>query len=132
MAAKRAARKKIELTDEQIEQAKTLAGLGLRNAEIAEFLGVSEKTMRRRAQAALTQGRLSANAKVAQTAFKMATSGKHPIMTIFWLKVRNRWSDSLPPPDVVDVTPQITWRVTQPGERIAKSPESSEGEDDLG
>ena len=34
-----------------------------------------------------------ANAKVVQSAFRQAISGKNTAMTIFWLKARLGWSD---------------------------------------
>ena len=41
-------RKKIVLTDKQIAEIETLAGLGLTQTEIATVLGIGEKTLRRR------------------------------------------------------------------------------------
>ena len=48
----------------------------------------------------LQQGRITAGAKIRGVAYKMATSGKNPIMTMFWLKTRAKWSNEMRLEDV--------------------------------
>jgi hypothetical protein len=40
-------------------------------------------------------GEEEANLRVAQAFFDMATSKEHPQMTLAWMKMRARWTDSL-------------------------------------
>src|SRR2546425_6645488 len=74
--------------------AKTLAALGVPHDHIARQVGLrSPKTLRRHFRRELDDGAAEANAKVAQTAYQMATSGKYPWATAFWLKARAGWND---------------------------------------
>lgn len=95
------------LNDIQIQQVKRLAGLGLGIEKIASVIGISKATFDRRVADqsevadALLKGRALASIQVLETAYSMAVSGEHPVMTIFWLKVHERWrtsddSDDLP------------------------------------
>jgi hypothetical protein len=73
---------------------KTLAALGVPQEHIARQVGLrSPKTLRRHFRRELDDGAAEANAKVAQTAYQMATSGKYPWATAFWLKARAGWND---------------------------------------
>lgn len=80
------------ITAEEIKQCEAMAGLRLTLEQMGRILNVSKSTMDRRVkeqpelQEAIERGRAQASAKVRQMAYKMATSGKHPVMTIFWLK----------------------------------------------
>jgi predicted DNA-binding protein (UPF0251 family) len=93
------ARVKIVFTVDQIEQIQTMAGVGLSVDQMAAIMGISKKTFERRmadtpeAKDALEKGRAKAAFKVTGQAFKMAMSGKHPAMTMFWLKCRERWKE---------------------------------------
>lgn len=99
---------KIALTAEQVKQIERLSGLGLTVEKIATFFSISKKTLERRlkdtpgAADALLKGRAVAEEEVTQTLYDMATSGKCPVATIFWLKCRARWKDETkddPPED---------------------------------
>ena len=76
-----------------------MAGVGLNLNQIAAIIGVSPATLDRRIKdtpaiaEAISKGRSDASEKVMNTAFQMATSGTNPAMTIFWLKVRERWKE---------------------------------------
>lgn len=87
--------KKIDITDKLLKQVETLAGFGLTDDNIALVIGISEGTLKRRFREELDRGRALAKATVAQTAFKMATSGKQPAMTMFWLKTQCRWKETV-------------------------------------
>src|SRR4051794_6088878 len=87
------------ITDEEMRRrVRTLAGFGLRQAQICAMVGIrSPKTLRKRFPRELSVGVVEARARVMQAAFKSATSGRNPRMTIFWLKTRARWSDKRNP-----------------------------------
>ena len=94
------ARRKLHLELTQIDQIKTMAGLGLKVEQMAAILGMSKKTFERRmkdtpgANDALEKGRATASFQVTKKAYEMAVDGKHPVMTIFWLKVRENWKET--------------------------------------
>lgn len=89
-----------DLSDHEIEQASVMAGLGMNMKQIATVIGVSKSTLDRRMKdqkgvaEAIEKGRGESLAKVSKTAFTMATSGKSPVMTIFWLKCKGGWSET--------------------------------------
>lgn len=89
----REGRKNHEPSPETRQQVETLAGYGLTHAQIAHVLKVSQDTVERHYAEELERGQAVAVAKVAQTAFQMATSGAQPAMTMFWLKTRARWKE---------------------------------------
>jgi hypothetical protein len=73
---------------------KSLAAMGTKQEDIARILGIrSPKTLRKHYRQELDRGALEANHNVAQTLYKMATSGQRPAATIFWLKTRAGWRD---------------------------------------
>jgi hypothetical protein len=85
--------KRNQPTPERRNQVKALAGFGLRQEEICAIVGLrSPKTLRRHYQRELAAGVAEATTKVRQTAFQLATSGRDPRSTIFWLKTRGYWS----------------------------------------
>lgn len=88
------------ITEDEIVQCGKLAGIGLNIKQIADFIGVSKKTLDRRMADqpelldSIEKGRSKAAASVMKTAFEMATSGQHPTFTMFWLKCRAGWSET--------------------------------------
>lgn len=82
-----------EPSGETRKQVETLAGYGLTVEQIGHVLGCSHDTVKRHYALELERGHALATAKVAQTAFQMATSGKEPAMTCFWLKTRAKWRE---------------------------------------
>ena len=94
-------RNKIELTEEQIIKISKLSGLGFSIEKIALSLGISKATLDRRVseesniKLAIDQGRTRAIEAVSATAFKMATGGKHPAFTMFWLRCHAGWDDKI-------------------------------------
>jgi hypothetical protein len=89
----RASKKNHTPTPETRKQVETLAGYGLTVEQIGHVLGCSHDTVKRHYASELERGQAVAVAKVAQTAFQMATSGDEPAMTMFWLKTRARWRE---------------------------------------
>ncbi|MBL0233222.1 MAG: hypothetical protein IPQ08_06115 [Chitinophagaceae bacterium] len=88
------------LTDAEIEQIKTMSGLGLTQRQIGLILKMPlatfETVMRRdpRVRPALEEGVAIALKNVTQTAYQMAISGKVPAMTMFYLKTRAGWRET--------------------------------------
>ena len=78
--------------DRKIVQA--MASYGVPQEDIGRVIGVSHVTLRKYYQAELDNAAVQANAKVAETCFKMATSGKVPASTFFWLKTRAKWRET--------------------------------------
>lgn len=90
---------KIELSPAQTALIEKMAGQGLTTPQMAAILGISKKTFERRAEEdpsvadAIEKGRAVAGQKITAVAFKLASSGKYPPMTMFWLKCRERWRE---------------------------------------
>jgi hypothetical protein len=87
-------RPKFHPTEEQRRLVKSLAAMGTKHTGIAQMIGIrSAKTLRKHFRAELDRGGLEANSNVAQTMYKMATSGQHAAATMFWLKCRAHWRE---------------------------------------
>ena len=85
---------KFKPTEEQRRKVKALAGYGVRQRQIAALLGLaSTTTLRKHFQEELRVGAVEGKAQMLGTLFKLAHSGRHPTMTMFWLKTRARWSE---------------------------------------
>lgn len=70
-----------------------MAGMGLRQEDIAAVVGLSEPTLRKYYADELAKGTVIANMQVAQSLFRAATDKEKPNITamIFWLKARGGW-----------------------------------------
>jgi hypothetical protein len=74
-----------------------MAAYGMPEEQIACTIGpkgIDPKTLRKHFRRELLLGATKANAKVAETAYQMAISGKCPAMTIFWMKCRGGWRET--------------------------------------
>ena len=73
-----------------------LAGFGLKGAEIAHVLGISEEDLLAQNSGSLESGRIKSNARVAESLFRKATGEGYGAVTaaIFWLKTRARWKEN--------------------------------------
>jgi hypothetical protein len=89
-----AGRKNFEPTEQQRRMVESLAGCGTPQEDIASIMDIDPKTLRKHFRRELNCGAAKANAQVANTLFKMATSGKCPPATIFWVKTRNGWRET--------------------------------------
>ena len=85
--------RRYEPTPEQRRTVKTMAGFGIPHTDIAPFLGIDTKTLRKHFREELDRGMTEANAKVAQSLFQMATQGKNVAAAIFWMKARAGWRE---------------------------------------
>ena len=81
-------RPSFKATRDQRKLVKSMAALGLRQEQIATTIGLrSPKTLRKHFRQEITRGSAEANAAVTRVAFEMATSGKWPVMTRYWMNV---------------------------------------------
>jgi hypothetical protein len=75
-------------------QVDALAGLvGLPQPEIAAFLAIDMKTLRKHYRKELDTATVKANAAVAKALFTKATKGNDTAAMIFWLKSRAKWRE---------------------------------------
>jgi hypothetical protein len=81
------ARKAFAVNDAVREKVRHLAGIGLRQDDIAKIIGCSPKTLRKRLRDDLDRGVAEANATVSGYLFASAKAG-NVTAQIFWLKVR--------------------------------------------
>ena len=79
--------KRHQPTKETRSTVEAMVASGCQQSFVAKSLGVAEKTLRRHYRTELDTGAVKANLEVARTLFEMATSGKHPAATFFWLKM---------------------------------------------
>lgn len=84
---------RFEATHEQRRMVRAMAAYGIPQLDIACVIGISDKTLRLAFRDELDKAGIEANAKVAEICFKMATSGKVPAATFFWLKTRAGWRE---------------------------------------
>lgn len=104
-------RPKIKPTAEDRKLALALAACGVPHEEIAKRIGIrSPKTLRKHYREELDRGSIDANYRVAQTLYKMATSGKDTRASMFWLQNRAGWDRSAFTPAAVAPPPFIVAR----------------------
>ncbi len=94
---------------------------GIPHHEIARVIGISEPTLRKYYRDELETAAIIANAAVANSLYRKATSDTHPqavTAAIFWLKTKAGWKETV----VID-TPNdkgvIDWERYTPEERLA-------------
>ena len=75
-----------------------LAGLGVRQDDIARIVKCSPKTLRKRCRDDLDGGAAEANAIVSGSLFAAAKGG-NVVAQIFWLKTRAQWRERPAPDD---------------------------------
>jgi len=100
--------RRFEPTAEQRRTVKTMAGFGVPHEDIATFLGIDPKTLRKHFREELARGTVEANAKVAQSLFQMATQGKNVAAAIFWMKARAGWRERVELKPVLEDIDQLT------------------------
>jgi hypothetical protein len=82
------------------ERVRYLAGVGVRQDDIARMIGCAPKTLRKRCRDDLDRGVAEANATVSGYLFAAAKDG-NVTAQIFWLKTRAHWRER-PVPDHPD------------------------------
>ena len=91
------ARPRFDPTPEQKKNVEAMSAYGIDEEKIARTIGergIDPKTLRKYFRYQLDVGATKANSAVAQTAYQMATSGKCPAATMFWLKCRAGWKET--------------------------------------
>jgi hypothetical protein len=78
-------------TDEQRRTVKAFSAYRINEEGIARVLRITPKTLRKHFREELDLGPIEALARVGQTDYQMATSGKHPASTIHFMEKRQRW-----------------------------------------
>src|ERR1700723_2868608 len=82
------------------EKVRHLAGVGVRQDDIARIIGCAPKTLRKRCRDDLDRGVAEANATVSGYLFAAAKAG-NVTAQIFWLKTRAHWREKTAPDDPV-------------------------------
>jgi len=80
-------------TEETRKLVKMLASLGTRYQDIALKLDIIDDTLRKHYKNELEEGRIDANAQIANTLFQQAKKG-NMTAAIFWLKTRAGWKET--------------------------------------
>jgi hypothetical protein len=80
-------------SDEQRRTVRAMSGFGIPQADIATYLRVDPKTLRKHFRDELDLGSIEATSKVAQSLFRMATEGHNVAAAIFWMKARAGWRE---------------------------------------
>ena len=99
-------------TEEQLQRVKALAGYGLSQEQIAAAMSIgSTATLRKHFRDELQRGPLEAQAKVRRSLFRMASSGRHPAATMFWLNTRAGWSEQGKVPEPPDAAREFVFEI---------------------
>jgi hypothetical protein len=94
------ARRAFVVNDALREKARYLAGLGVRQDDIARIIGCAPKTLRKRFRDELDRGVAEANATISGSLFGAAKGG-NVTAQIFWLKTRAHWRERMAADDSV-------------------------------
>jgi hypothetical protein len=97
------ARKPFVVNDTMREKVRYLAGVGVRQDDIAKILGCAPKTLRKRFRDELDRGVAEANATISGYLFAAAKAGNIAAI-IFWLKTRANWRESPVSDDTISDT----------------------------
>jgi hypothetical protein len=88
------ARKAFVVNDVMREKVRYLAGVGVRQDDIAKIIGCAPKTLRKRLRDELDRGVAEANATISGYLFAAAKAGNIAAI-IFWLKTRANWRERM-------------------------------------
>lgn len=83
--------KPTEATRAQVE---ALAGYGIQQEQIAQYLAIDAKTLRKHYRKELDGGATKANVMVARALHKNATDNANVAAQIFWMKTRCGWKET--------------------------------------
>ena len=97
------ARRAFAVSDAVRERVRYLAGLGVRQDDIAKIIGCAPKTLRKRFRDELDRGVAEANATISGYLFAAAKAGNIAAI-IFWLKTRAHWREGAPPNEPISRT----------------------------
>jgi hypothetical protein len=97
------ARPAFVVNDATRERVRYLAGVGVRQDDIAKIIGCAPKTLRKRLRDELDRGVAEANATISGYLFAAAKAGNIAAI-IFWLKTRANWRERMAPDDPIPGT----------------------------
>jgi hypothetical protein len=97
------ARKAFVVNDVMRGKVRHLAGVGVRQDDIAKIIGCAAKTLRKRLRDELDRGVAEANATISGYLFAAAKAGNIAAI-IFWLKTRANWRERMAPDDPIPGT----------------------------
>jgi hypothetical protein len=97
------ARKAFVVNDVMREKVRYLAGVGVRQDDIAKIIGCAPKTLRKRLRDELDRGVAEANATISGYLFAAAKAGNIAAI-IFWLKTRANWRERMAPDEPIPGT----------------------------
>ncbi|WP_270933678.1 hypothetical protein [Falsiroseomonas oryzae] len=101
-------------TAEERRTVRAMAGFGVPQEQIATFLDIDAKTLRKHFRAELDRGSIEVTTKVAQSLFRMATEGNNVAAAIFGMKARAGWRErhgvSVGPRE--DGPPAVVWEAS--------------------
>ena len=103
--------KRHEPTEETRTRVESLAAAGIRNEDIALYLGITRPTLDKYYKEELRIGNIKANAAVAQTLYKQAMDG-NTTAAIFWLKTRAGWRETQKVEMSADVKTELNGKIT--------------------
>jgi hypothetical protein len=106
------ARKAFVFNEVAREKVRHLAGVGVRQDDIAKIIGCAPKTLRKRCRDDLDRGVAEANAMVSGYLFANAKAG-NVAAQIFWLKTRAHWRERAMPDNSRDPELSQALRDTQ-------------------
>ena len=89
------ARPRRKLSEDELKNVAVLAGCGIPYEVIARRIGVSLQVLRREAKTVLEDARANCIADAATCLYRMATNGRNLAATIFFLKTRGGWRESV-------------------------------------
>lgn len=75
------------------KQVQVMAAMGLTQKQMARIMGLGVDSLIKFYKEEVEAGADVLNAEVAGTLYRMATSGKEPAATFFWLKTRAGWRE---------------------------------------
>ena len=87
--------KTVNKTEETTRMVTQLSGLGIPHDQICSMLDISKPTLYKYYDEELLKGKATANAKISQNLFNIATGTGREAVTacIFWLKTQARWTE---------------------------------------
>ena len=84
---------KHEPTEATKAEVKALASMGIRHEDIADYIGIDNKTLYKYYSDITSKAKITAAHKMAQAVFRMGTEQNNVTAAIFWLKCHAGWSD---------------------------------------
>ena len=104
-ARKKRSGRSFQPTEEQRRTVTVMGSVGVRHSDIALALNIDPKTLRKHFRRELDTAAISANVRVTQSLFAMATSRRNSAASIFWAKTRCGFRSTGSPCDN-DITPK--------------------------